>query len=186
MAINRVRVTWAGDPTAGGGLSTFYFDSAAGTAAQQVSAVNTFLTATNDQRAPTCGYTIENDVDTLNAATGALENTTATAGGNGVGTATGDPLPPICQGLLRLFTSGIVNGRLLRGRIFLPGATESLTQSTGGTATTYRADYDAAAAALIADANTTWVVWSKTHGFTAAVGSASTWTKFASLRSRRD
>jgi hypothetical protein len=186
MSVRRVRVAWTGDPTAGGGLSTFYFNDAVGTAAQCVSAVGTFLTATNDRRVTTCGWATEADVPTLNVGTGVIESITSTTPATGTGSAAGDALPPIAQGLLRLFTSQIVSGRLLRGRLFLPGAPESDSASTGGTSSTFRSDYEAAAAALIADANADWSVWSQTHGTLASISTATIWTKWASMRSRRD
>lgn len=186
MAVNRVQVTWSGGAAAGGGLSTFYFNSTVGTAAQQVAAVNAFLTATDDRRTTALGWTILGDVATLNVGTGDLEAMTATTSTTGTGTAAGDALPPIAQGLLRLLTSQIVGGRLLRGRLFLPGAVEGDNASTGGTSATFKSDYDAAAATLIAAANAEWSVWSQTHGVLANVDSANTWSKFASLRSRRD
>lgn len=186
MAINRVQVIWAGDPTSGGGLSTFYFNAAVGTPAQQVAAVGTLLTATNDRRAATCSWATDADVATIDEVSGNITALTGTTPATGVGTAVGDALPPIAQGLLRLFGAMIVGGRLLRGRLFLPGAVESDNASTGGTSTTYRSDYEAAALALINDANTEWRIWSRTHGVSGDVVSATVWTKFASLRSRRD
>ena len=186
VSVRRVRVVWSGDPTSGGGLSTFYFNDAVGTAAQNVASVATFLNATNDRRVAPCTWATEADVPTLNVGTGAIEGIVSTTPATGVGTAAGDALPPIAQGLLRLFTSQIVSGRLLRGRLFLPGAPESDSASTGGTSATYRSDYEAAAAALIADANSDWSVWSQTHGTLASIATASIWSKWASMRSRRD
>jgi len=151
-----------------------------------VASVSTFLTATNDRRVTSSSWATEADVPTLNVGTGTIESIDATTPATGTGTAAGDALPPIAQGLLRLFTSTIVSGRLLRGRIFLPGAPESDSASTGGTSTTYRSDYEAAAAALIADANSDWSVWSQTHGVLANISSATIWNKWASMRSRRD
>lgn len=185
MSVRRVQVIWAGLPTAGGGLSTFYFNTTVGTAANCVSAVGNFLTATEDQRTTTLTWSTHPDVVTLSDA-GVLEGTTSTSPASGVGIASSDQLSPTTQGLLRVLSSTVVAGRILRGRVFLPGATEGQNQANGVPTTVYKSDYDAAAAALIADANTTWVVWSRTHATFATVVSASTWASWAVLRSRRD
>ena len=186
MAVNRVRVIWDGPIIEGLGLSSFYFDSLIGTPAQAVTAVGTFLAATDDRRFIGMTWTTEADVDTLNVTSGALEAVTGTTPATGIGTGAGDGLPPLTQGLLRMTSGAIVNGRALKGRLFLPGATEAMNASAGAPESSYRADYDAAAAALIADANTAWICWSQTHGVISSVVSASVSTKWAFLTSRRD
>ena len=184
MSQNRVQVAWTSAHIVGGGLSTFYFDSAVGTAAQQVAAVGTFLTATDDRRISGTTWATLPDVATLSVA-GALEGTTSTTPATGTGSLAGTAVPQASQGLLRLITGAVVGGRLLRGRLFLPAV--GVNDNTNGVpSATYVADYNAAAAALIADANTNWIVWSQTHGFSTAIVSATVWSKFAVLRSRRD
>lgn len=185
MAINRVQAIWSGTIVEGGGLSTFYFDTGVGTPAQHVAAVATFLTATDDQRSTGAVWTTGADVAAVDEATGALVSVTSVATSTGTGTAVGDTMPPATQGLLRALSSVVVGGRLLRGRVFLPGAVESA--NIGGLPiAAYRTDYDTAAAALIANLNAQWVIWSRTHGVIAPVASANVWSKWAVLRSRRD
>lgn len=186
MSVNRVRVVWTGANIQGGGLSTFYFTAGVGTAQQQVSAAGAFLSATNSVRTAGVVFATLPDVDTLNIETGTLEAVTSTTTVSGTGTSAGDFCPPQTQGLLRLITAGIFGGRLLRGRIFLPAVNEVDNASNGVPSVTYRNAYDTAAATLIADTNTDWVVWSQTHGGTAGIASATTWNKWAALRSRRD
>jgi len=186
MSVQRVRVVWSGTPTVGDGLSTFYFDGAIGTAAQQVAAVNLFLDSVSASYADNLAWSTQADVAVLNTATGALEGIIATTVQTGAGSLTDDQLSPATQGLLRLITSVVVGGRLLRGRLFLPGATEASNSAGGIPLQAYRDDYEAAAAVLIADANVQWSVWSRTHGALAPIGSANVWTKWAVLRSRRD
>lgn len=186
MSVNRVRVVWDGTGVEGLGLSTFYFDSATGTAAQQVAAVAAFLAATEDRRCIGMTWATVSDVATLNTVSGVLEAVTATTPAAGSGTAAGDCLPPSTQGLLRITTPTIAGGKVLRGRLFLPGATEAMNLSAGSPEPSYRSDYDAAAAALIADVNTIWAIWSQTHGVLGTAASAVVWTKWAQLRSRRD
>jgi hypothetical protein len=186
VAVNRVNVIWTGTPVVGGGLTVFNFDSATGTPAQQVAAVAAFLGATEDQRAASLSWTTAPDVQSLNVGTGVLEGSTATTPASGVGTAVGDALPPVVQGLLRIVTSQVVGGRILRGRIFLPGPTEAKNSASGAPDSIIQTDYNTAGAALISDANTAWTVWSRTHGVNASVSTANMWNKWAELRSRRD
>jgi hypothetical protein len=185
VTISRVQVIWAGGTVAGGGLSTFYFNSAVGTAAQQVAAVAAFLGTTEDRRTTGTTWATAGDVAQINEATGDLVAINSVTPATGVGTDAGDALAIGTSGLLRLFSSVIANGRLVRGRIFLPGASEG--QNTAGVPiSAYRSDYDAAAATLLADVNTEWRLWSRTHGIAPDVTTATTWTKWSFLRSRRD
>lgn len=186
MAINRVRVIWTGTPTVGDGLSTFHFNSAVGTPAQQVAAVNLFLDSVSVSYADNLSWSTDPDVATLNEATGALEGIASVAVASGVGADTTDQLGPATQGLLRLTGAMIVGGRLLRGRLFLPGPCEAANSAGGIPLVGYRDDYEAAAAVMIADANVEWKIWSRTHGVAGDVVTATVWTKWAVLRSRRD
>ena len=185
MAVNRVQVIWTGTIVEGGALSTFYFADGVGTPAQQVAAVGAFLDSTEAMRGTGLSWVTNPDVATLNVGTGALENVTTTTQDSGVGTNANEILPPATQGLLRALTSVIAGGRLLRGRIFLPGPGENHTTGLGPSST-YRSSYDAAAATLLGSGTVDWSMWSRTHGVLASVVSANTWTKFAVLRSRRD
>jgi len=186
MSVNRVQVVWTSPVVQGGGLSTFYFNDAVGTPAQQVAAVGAFLTGTDGQRGNTTSWATAGDVATLNVGTGTLEGTTSVTPLTGTGSATGDYMPPQTQGLLRLITSTVVGGRLLRGRLFLPGNVEGNNTSAGAPAAGLISDYNGDAATLIGAANAEWSVWSITHGTLANVATASVWNKWASLRSRRD
>lgn len=169
----------------GGGLSNFYFNDDGGSVSQAVTSVVDFLNSTEDQRSSSLTWSCGGDIDTLNVGTGTLEATESFAPATGTGTASGDILPPATQGLLRIYTTQIVSGRLLRGRIFLPGAVESFS-TLGRPVAAYGTDYNNAAATMISDSNSAWSVWSRTHGTLATVDSAQVWTEWATLRSRRD
>jgi len=185
MALNRVQIAFTGNPTEGGGLATFYFDSSVGTVAQQMIAAQSFFSTTEGVRAPTCAWAGVPDVATIDEASGALTAVVSTATSSGVGTAAGVVLSPTTQGLLRNLSSVVVGGRLLRGRLFLPGATAT-HNVLGAPSSSYLTAYNGAASALIADPNTVWKIWSRTYGTSAAVTTANVWTKWAVLRSRRD
>jgi len=185
MGVSRVQVAWEGPPVVGGGLSTFWFNSAVGTPTQMGSAVSTFLAATEDRRRTSLSWERIPEVNTYNEVTGALESTAGLVASSGVGTDVAQALSPTTQGLLQLRTGLISFGRLLRGRIFLPGATEG-GNDEGVPSAAYLADYNAAALALATDVNTDLVVWGQTHGVKSPVTSATVWSQWAVLRSRRD
>jgi pimeloyl-ACP methyl ester carboxylesterase len=98
--------------------------------------------------------------------------------------------PPIVMkqlGAMSKYDAGArLAGRLLRGRVFLPGVAESDNAATGVPSTTYINDINGSGSTLVSDANTNYMVWSPTHGVAASVVTVSCWTKWAVLRSRRD
>ena len=107
-------------------------------------------------------------------------------------------LPYANQALIRLFSDQVINGRQVRGRIFVPGITrnnlaEGLLNSAAISA------FDTAAAALIADADSQFQIWARPvdaehatensperAGVGCDVLTASTSNQFAVLRRRRD
>lgn len=107
------------------------------------------------------------------------------------GTGTGDPLPRQTQGLIQWSTSTVLNGRRLRGRLYVPGLLEGSNTATGVVA-------GATVTALVAGASTVFaagatasnpVIWHRPGpggaGASAAITGASASTKWAVLRSRR-
>jgi len=105
-------------------------------------------------------------------------------------TGTGDALPRQTQGLVRLGTSTVINGRRLRGRIFLPGPLEA-NNSADGTTTGYGTTITTAFSSIFTPGATASqaVIWHRPTGggggaaaAITSVGTAATW---AVLRSRR-
>jgi hypothetical protein len=166
-------------------LSTLNFGAAGGTAAQAVTAVAAFWGAVDVQMPGTIDWTTEADVGTYSPA-GELEDVDTTTPSTGAGGAgAGELLPRATQGLIRLRTGLIIDGRELRGRIFIPGLSESVNDN-GTYAAASRATINTAAAALISDANSTLLVWSKRWATEAPALTGVTATEFAVLTSRRD
>lgn len=98
------------------------------------------------------------------------------------GTDTANRVPDIAQVLVQLHTDLVVSGRLLRGRIFLPGL--RVTGTTGGQLDpTIQSNLQGAADDL---AIGRLCVFSRTHNTFATVTATSVWQELASLRSRRD
>jgi len=141
---------------------------------------------------PTITVTFDPICIAVEASTGALTGAfTGTQPLDVVGTATGDPLPLQTQGLLRFSTATVVAGRRVRGRLFVPGASESQNGSNALPSSTYLSTVNTAAGLILAGGATATdaVIWHRpTAGAGGAspvitgVGCASTWSV---LRSRR-
>jgi hypothetical protein len=91
------------------------------------------------------------------------------------------------QGLIRWRTGVFIAGRELRGRTFIPGATESRS-ANGRPDSTYITTAETAAQDLLDNAalGAALVVYSVTHRQVELVQSRSVWGQWAVLRSRRD
>jgi len=76
-----------------------------------------------------------------------------TTGGN-------EALPLQINGLVTARTGAYSNNREVKGRIFVPRPQES-NSDAGAPNTAYKTALNTAAAALIADADSTWVVWQR-------------------------
>lgn len=140
-------------------------------------------------------YQVASEVGIVNEATGVLEDVTPVdtdpLTGGGVGLA-----PPANQGLVRLNTATIRNGRRVQGRIFVPGIALSVV-GTNGLPTTPFLDNLQTAANVLAESATSprLVVYSPpiellgtivTPGQASEVTGALARNMFAVLRSRRD
>lgn len=185
MSIYRVRVELTGADVVGGGLSTFFFDGATGTAQQAATAVGVLYDALDNQMSTTVVWRTLPEVYVLNEIDGAVMDIIPVSTQSGTGQGASAILPRQVQGLIQMRTGSIISGRQLRGRIFVPGPTVG-SQTDGNPSAAYIAALNAATATLIGTANADWVVWSRTHGTKSAVTSAGTWSKWASLNSRRD
>lgn len=101
------------------------------------------------------------------------------------GQSVADALPWATQAVIKWRTGSFLGGRELRGRTFVPGLTEA-TASEGSPSVGTVNTINAAAAALIADANSEFLVWSRRYAASSQASSGSTWTQWGVMRSRRD
>lgn len=185
MAMYRIRTVFTGvlgTPY----YSNLYFALEGGTHVQARQAATNFWFAMSEDFVNDLLFTVEPDVAVLDEATGDVIQVLVDNAPKGrFGQSAATALPPATQILVRL-RSGVFNsGREIRGRIFIPGVTVSQSNDgrvQGGTIV----DVQAAIDAMIADQNAQLVVWAKTRGTYAVVNSATVWTEFAVLRSRRD
>lgn len=166
------------------GLSTMFFDEAGGSAQQAVNAVGAFWAGvvTNGVQNG-FQYLTEPDVDVVNSTTGQITSTVQTTSASGSSSAAGEALPWATQGLIRWRTGVYSGGREIRGRTFLPGMLES--NSFGIPLASWTTPMQGVVNALIADANSTLIVWSRKNQGFAPVVSGSVWQQWAVLRSRR-
>jgi hypothetical protein len=142
---------------------------------------------------------IEAEVPVLEAENGEIQSVFTTTGGSVDPTSADAALPWATQGLVRLATSGFVDGRRVRGRINIPGLGEA-SSDNGAPNVSIRTSLQASVDALISDTAQTLAVWSRPRpeedppnpdkparlGAPFVVTSGSVWDKWAQLRSRRD
>lgn len=171
-------------PTA---LSVMYFDDGSDIAAVRAE-VGDFWAGVNDITANGTIRTVRTEGRIIDSATGTLtgfwsEPTPETI----TGTASGSSVPDSSQALVRWITPGIVRGRRVQGRTFIPFL--SLAQVAGGNLAGA-----AKAAITLAAANLTgvppgMVIWSRptasAPGEESSVTQATVWDEFAVLRRRR-
>lgn len=175
-------------------LLTYYWDSTGGTPAAVATEaglrVRAFWASFASHIPNSSTVTIDGFGDEIDEATGAIVGTfTGVPVASVNGTSGADGLPRQTQGLLKYGTAGIVAGRRIAGRQYIPAPNE--TDNTGGLPTAaYVADLNAAAALL----GTTIVtpigqrVWHRPGagpGLSFPVTSRSASTSWSVLRSRR-
>lgn len=180
----RVTTLFTGPLVNGGGINQLYFDQGGGTAAQAHAAVRAFWQNIDDVMHNSVAYQVLPEVELVDNITGQVEGIETTDNYAGTGQLATDPLPPTVQGLVRWRTGVYNNGREVRGRTFLPGMCEGNSDAGAPTSGTVGV-FNTAAGNLVGDPNSTLVVWSR-KGLFADVVSGQAWTKWGSLRSRRD
>ena len=127
-------------------------------------------------------HQIQSDVLEIDPVTGQQTASYAVTINSPQGQNTDERLAYATQGLLRYRTGVFVNGREVRGRTYIPGPVE--TANGGGVPLSgYLDQLNEAGAALIA-AEPQFVIWSAPAE--AIVTSASAWSQWAVLRTRRD
>lgn len=183
MSLYKVRTLWSGGP-GGAGVSTMFFDTAGGSAAQCNSAVGTFWNAVRVYQSSTLSYATDAIIYTVDEATGLITGSSAVTPATGVGAVATDALPWATQGLVQWRTGQYIGGREIRGRTFLPGMVEA-RNGAGIPDSTILGAVNTAAAALIADATSDFQVYSIANHNAQTTTVGSMWASWAQLRSRR-
>lgn len=196
MPLDRVRTLF----TAVGGspyYSNLYFlnPTGANQAASVIAQVKAFWTTLSPTMFNTAPWNIEADVPVINEIDGKITAVHTGTAQSGQGSNIGEILPAATQLLARLSTNGFVNGRRVRGRIFIPNQVEG-NSTNGRPATALLTTLNGALTTLIGSA-IQMNIWARPYvdplgvkparpGSTWAVASGTGWTEWAVMRSRRD
>lgn len=183
----QLRVFWTAAGGAGG-ETALHFDTGADNADINTT-VQAFLTAIRSALANTTSAVADSVIRTLNSASGVLEAEEPNASpANIVGNGGTNAVPNAAQGLIRLRTGDVVGGRLLKGRIYIPGMTSSAMSPAGELTFAAVSTLTAGGAALQANPGGIYV-WHRpvngVGGLSGIVTSASAWSEFAVQRRRR-
>jgi len=170
----------------GDGLSTMYFDGTGGlTAANAAVAVHTFWQTLQNHISNNLALQVDPLVYDINEATGHPVGVTSVSVAAVPGNASTDEAPWSAQGLIEWHTGNFLNGREIQGKTFIPGVTIG-DNVVGAPGSGYVTALTAAGAALVADVNTSFQVYSRRNSAGIQVTAAAGWNKWAVLRSRRD
>lgn len=152
-------------------------------------AVADFFRAIQSDLATDMTWTVEPEIAHIDAVTGQITDVTTWAGDTASGQSAGEPLPWSAQGLLQFFTPDWVNGRQVRGRMYIPGVTEN-SSFNGTPDSAFRDDvqaaYDSNIMAVAVQDTNPHVVWSRTNGSTHLVSRGNVVNYWGIQRSRRD
>lgn len=166
-------------------VSTFHFNTAGGSAQDATDAVAGFLNDIHAEISSSLTWATEPEVDTLNTATGVLEDVTSVTTYTDNGELGDSVLPLTTQGLVRWTTGIITSGRALKGHMFVPGMTE-VANAGGNPTSTVQTAIQADVDEFLAGATGFFSIWSRTHGVLASVTAGSMAPTWAYLSSRRD
>lgn len=186
----RIRTNFTGLPGSPW-VSNLFFSEETFTAQQTATAVATFIEALDNYMSSNVLWAIEPEVTTIDQATGHPTSVVLTTGANGQGDLAVESMPPGDQAVIRWRTGIFVDGNERRGRMFVPGLTQDANDQ-GHLITATRTGIATAAAALVADTTSAFIVWHRptdqppSNGTVAAVTSSSVWDQFGHLRTRRD
>lgn len=180
----RVRVNWTG---LNQGFSVMHFNPPGelqGDAQDAADAAGAFIGAVDNFLRVDQAWTIDPEVLVIDPTTGQTTGVRTVTVTPGTGADAGNAVPNASMILVRWRTGDFFNGRELRGRTFIPGATATSVQANGNLSDTAVQAINAAAATLIS--NSAFCIYGPTTGIVSEVDTGSTWTEFATLRSRRD
>jgi hypothetical protein len=174
-------------PAGSGFASVMYFDPATAVATQRA-ALGAFFGTVDADLNNQVNWTVRNDGRELDDATGTLTgnwNTAVNQTGTGAGTV--DAVPDASQVLFRWSTGDIVNGRLVKGRTFVPGL-EISALADGNLDPAFFSGLNGACTTLAAS-GAGFQIWHRpiagSGGSAHAVLSGVVWAELAVLRQRR-
>nr|CRY97441.1 hypothetical protein [uncultured prokaryote] len=169
------------------GYSNFYFggDTTAD-ATDARTRVLAFYTAIKGHFGNTVSWQVDTDVPVIDTVTGNILEVLTVAAGSAQGSGSGTLIPLVAQIMVRLKTGVFDGGRQIQGRLNLSYAVDDVLTTSGAVGTIVRTPLDAAANTLIGTGANRWGIYSRKAEAFVPISTASTWSSFASLRSRRD
>ena len=185
LEVYRVRINWAG-MTGAPWVNTLFFDTDGGTAQQAATAAGTFIAALGGEIASAATWTTGGDIETLSILNGQPIASTSVTPQSGGGSGGANVVPLADQALVTWSTGQFYNGRQIKGRTFIPALAAGRMTAAGTLTTAVQGVINTAAAALISDTNSRFVVFARGHAAMAEVTGHTVWSQFAVLRSRRD
>lgn len=191
----RITADWTGTVT-GLASTTFYFISDdpgpqdPATAQAAATKVRNFFQTIRPVLAPGIVITVNPVASVISTQTGQLQSQVGVDGGAPMTAQGASGFARAAGGLVRLTTSTFVNGRTLKGRVFIVPLAGEAWNTTGVLASSTLTQMQGAGAALLAAGPGTLVVWHRPKGGTggslAAVTSVQVPVEGAVLTSRRD
>lgn len=180
----RVRTIFSGT-TGAPYVNTLFFDGTGSVnAASAVAAAGAFWEDLEPAMSDDLLWTTSDEVTEMTEA-GQVVGVYSIAPISGAGTATSERVARAVQGLIRLRTGIYVAGREVRGRVFVPGATEGMN-ANGQVLAATQAVMQAAVDTLVSTAVPNLVVWSRKNATAIPVEGGTAWNEWAVLTSRRD
>lgn len=183
--IDRNVTTWTGWP-GGPGISVFYATQGGGVADK----LQIFFAAVKSLIVGGVVITVAQSGDSIDDTTGQIVGTWTQSNAGPVTCTAAGAFAPQTGARVRWNTSGIENGRRVRGATFLVPVTSSSLSNTGALLGSSVTTIQAAASALIVSGAGHQVIWhrpsKKGPGASFPITSATCLTEVANLRSRRD
>lgn len=184
--VQELIVLWGAAGGAGGQSALYFADGIA--AADIATGVQNFFTALRPALATTTTAAVDPILTQRDSGTGALTGQSLLgATPNIVGNGGANAVPNLAQGLIRIRTDVVRNGRFVQGRIFVPGMASSMQSPAGEVTAAGLTALSSAGNALAATVG--FGIWHRPqNGFGGSLAPASTagaWGEFASQRRRR-
>nr|CRY96173.1 hypothetical protein [uncultured prokaryote] len=180
--VRRIRTVFTGVAGSPWYVNLHFTSAGANTPQDQVQAVIDFWTGMASRMDGRSTARVDGDVAEIDLDSGAQTGISSGTGGAVAGGSNDDPLPPATQMLVRLSTGAYAKGRQIQGRIFIPGPTNYCNNAGVLTASTVTQINTQALALITAGL----CVYSKTNKSVSTVSTATAWSEFAVMRSRRD
>ena len=190
--ILRTRIAITGG-AGGPKVSTFHFTGSGTAAATAAAAATKLQTLWNTLRMQTIAltFTLEDEVAVIDTSTGFQVDSEIITPWTVVSGGSGEPLPPstqiLCQWRSGVYVTNPSTGksREVRGRTFVPQVQDSANNS-GILAAAERTTVTTACNAFLGGTTAVPVIYSRSSSAAYVITSATVWSDFAILRSRRD